>query len=93
MSRISDTNPAIYLKRDHQTSSFNENISSLSTKKIKSKHNNNNNLMDKDKRSRYSNGSSSGFFSSHNSSIATKKLVIKNIKSKFKRKKSFIFLS
>ena len=89
MSRISDTNPAVYLKRDHWTSSLNESGSLLPIKKVKSEYNNNNNnnLMDKDKRSLYRNGSSSGFSSPQNSSITTKKLVIKNIKSKFKRKK------
>jgi len=40
--------------------------------------------MDKDIRNRYPNGSSSSFHSSQNSSMTTKKLVIKNLKSSSK---------
>ncbi len=77
MSRTSDTNSSICLKRDHQTNESTSSNKSLSIKKFKQ----HNNLMDKDTRNRYPSGSSSTLISSQNSSTTTKKLVIKNLKS------------
>lgn len=74
MSKTSGTNSSIRLKRDHQTSSFEESNSSTSPPIKKQKQQN---LMDKEIRNRYPNGSSSTFISSN----STKKLVIKNLKS------------
>ena len=89
MSRTSGTNSSIRLKRDHQHSLSNESSSPnvspsppLKKSKTQPNNNNNNNSMDKDTRNRYPNSSSSAFLSStQNSSMATKKLVIKNLKS------------
>ncbi len=81
MSRTSDT------KGDHP---IDVNTSSISVKKL------DHYSMEKDTRNRYSTGSSSAFLSSQNSSMTTKKLVIKNLKSSSKQifpltKKNFSF--
>ncbi|CAF4657754.1 unnamed protein product, partial [Rotaria sp. Silwood1] len=82
MSKPSDKNSSIRLKRDHPNNSFDESNSSTKTstssiKKLKHQHNNNTTTisMDKETHNRYSNGSSS-FISSN----STKKLIIKNLK-------------
>lgn len=79
MSKASDKNSSIRLKRDHPNNSLEESGSltkspSPPIKKIKNQHTTN--FMDKETRNRYSNGSSSAFISS----TSTKKLVIKNLK-------------
>lgn len=79
MSKTSDKNSSVRLKRDHPNSSVEESISlnkapSPPIKKLKNQHSAN--IMDKEVRNRYSNGSSSAFISS----TSTKKLIIKNFK-------------
>ncbi|CAF4575951.1 unnamed protein product [Rotaria socialis] len=79
MSKTSDKNSSIRLKRDHPNSSLDEPISSTKSpsppiKKLKNQHTTD--RMDKDTRNRYPNGSSSAFISSN----TTKKLIIKNLK-------------
>ena len=84
MSKTSDTDPSVRLKRDHPNNSSEESISStnsLSPPIKKLKHQHNTSIMNKETSHHYPNGSLSTFIPSN----STKKLVIKNLKSLLKK--------